>query len=242
MSDAHGICDMVLLHNGLVLMPGGDVRDVAELYDPVTGTWSLTGTMNRPRGDGHTTLLPDGRVLVAGGFNGGGFVPQTELYDPSTGIWTDTASLLKPRRLHTQTLLADGRVLVAGGLDNLGDDLSHAEIYDPATGSWTETGSMTEPRVQATANLLANDTVLVISGATSEEYNPEQGTWRTGQVQLTHARTGHTTTTLLDGSLIVAGGNFADHRVRPAERLYAAAVSRADGSLLVAGDTEPYFT
>jgi hypothetical protein len=87
----------------------------ALLNTPANGTWTVTGSMGRQR-DGHTaTLLPSGKVLVAGGFGNTGYLGSAELYDPATGLWTVTGSMGRPRELHTATLLPSGKVLVAGG-------------------------------------------------------------------------------------------------------------------------------
>jgi hypothetical protein len=93
------------LANGLELIAGGYIhteiptvnnRELsrAELLDPKTGKWTETGEMNTAR-DGHTaTLLPNGKVLVEGGYGSGviGKKPPVlsskELYDPATGTWT----------------------------------------------------------------------------------------------------------------------------------------------------------
>lgn len=174
--------------------------------------------MNKIRDGGQSTLLLDGRVLVAGGVGRTGGIPEVELYDPDTGTWTYTGSLIQTRFQHAQTLLADGRVLVTGGVG-----LTEAEIYDPATGIWTQTGSMMEPRATATANLIADGNVVVIGGGVSihsEEYDPDTGTWQIPQVQPAYGRSELTTTTLLDGSLLVAGGNGNGRLLRPAERLF----------------------
>ena len=109
-----------LLLNGKVLVVGGNGSEgaltSAELYDPATGTWSPTGSLDACQV--YTTpprLLADGRVLVAGG-NNGGCLASAELYDPAAGTWSVTDSLNGCRFWHTATLLPDGAVLVAGGV------------------------------------------------------------------------------------------------------------------------------
>lgn len=103
---------------GKVLVVGGShTSEAAELYDPETGTWSLTGVLRFAR-YGHTaTLLPSGQVLVVGGTPWVGTATvevRADLYDPDTGVWTamrDTGSL---RVRHRAVLLPSGQVLVVG--------------------------------------------------------------------------------------------------------------------------------
>src|SRR5437773_277270 len=83
-----------------------------------SGTFQLTGSLHTGRYFHTATLLPNGKVLVAGGstgFPGGMLLASAELYDPASGNWTDTGNLASARWLHAATLLPNGKVLVVGG-------------------------------------------------------------------------------------------------------------------------------
>jgi hypothetical protein len=143
-----------LLPNGKVLVAGGadlildqtgaDPVDpalaTAEIYDPATGIWTPTGSMNQPRQVHTATLLPGGKVLVAGGVSyfGGVFPTSAELYDPATGKWLPTLPLVSGHRDHIAALLPGGKVLLAGGF-NTSDTGPTTELYDPASATATPT-------------------------------------------------------------------------------------------------------
>src|SRR5207247_7048913 len=101
----------------------------AELYDPATGTWSVTGSLNDGRADHVEALLPNGMALVADGTSWD--LSSAELYDPATGTWSLTGSLNQARKDHAATLLLNGMVLVTGGAFAGGVPLATAELYDP---------------------------------------------------------------------------------------------------------------
>lgn len=173
-------------------------------------TWSNTASMTTTRANHTATLLPNGKVLFTGGYNGD-FLSTCELYDPATGTWTSTASMTVARYIHTATLLPNGKVLVTGGTGN-SESLNTCELYDPATGTWTSTASMTAARYIHTATLLPNGKVLVTGGAgnsgnlnTCELYDPASGTW-TDTGSMTVSRYYHTATLLPNGKVLVTGG------------------------------------
>ena len=135
MSTPRAFHSATLLANGKVLIAGGvsglaqgATLTTAELYDPASATFTLTGSMAAPRA-GHTaTLLPNATVLLVGGNNQSGILATAELYDPATGTFSFTGSLTTARTGHTATLLKSGQVLVIGGAGPAGI-LASAEIY-----------------------------------------------------------------------------------------------------------------
>ena len=216
--------------------------------EPTAAFWTVTASLPTPH-YGHTaTLLPDGKVLVAGGLITAinSATATAWLYDPSRGTWTTTGNMVMPRSFATATLLLSGKVLVAGGnvSDSLGDTTS-AELYDPSTGTWRATGNMVRPHSQATATLLANGHVLVAGGgtsipttATAELYNPDTGSW-TATGNMTTPRMDHTATQLPNGEVLVAGGtDYTDLNSSPTVFKVAASAELYDpgtGSWAVTG-------
>ena len=161
-----------LLPSGKVLVAGGQYwvgsgyvfRTSAELYDTVTGTWTTTGSMASGR-NGHTaTLLPSGKVLVAGGYSTGGPIAAAELYDPASGTWSPAGSMSAVRDWHTGTLLPSGKVLIAGGQSSVLDSIANCDLYDPTTGTWSTADAPGTPRYFHTATLLSSGAVLAAGG------------------------------------------------------------------------------
>ncbi len=110
----------------------------------------------------HTlTMLPDGRRLVAGGFDRGP-LSSIQIFDSKSNSWSDAGSLNIPRHLHTATLLPDGKVLIAGGISC--GVLTETEIFDPETGRCSLAPSMNLARRGHYADLLANGVVMVSGG------------------------------------------------------------------------------
>ena len=169
MATPRGWHTATLLLNGNVLVAGGyssggNATASAELYDPTTGNFSLTGSMAVPRQSFTATLLLNGKVLVTGGLQN---INSAELYDPATGLFSITGIMAVPRQSFTATLLPNGEVLVAGGYSEVlipEPITASAELYNPATGNFSSTGSMTTTRENHTATLLTNGKVLIAGG------------------------------------------------------------------------------
>ena len=201
-----------LLQNGKVLITGGATYvagnyssgelATAELYDPATGTFSATGSMSTARRMHTATLLPDGRVLIVGGFVG-----SAEIYDPATGLFAQVGSTRWARVGHEAHLLRNGRVLVIGGFAGSYPLIAGAEVYDPATGSFSALGppnpgnaicDFCPPSVQ-----LANGQVLLNLQRPAQLFDPT-----TGSYQSTGVATGleSAATLLLNGRVLFTGG------------------------------------
>src|SRR5262249_21723780 len=111
----------------LALFPFVVIDFAASAIAQSSGTFTPTGSMTVMRVEYTATLLPNGKVLIAGGASDA----SAELYDPSTGKFSLTGNITRARYGHTATLLADGRVLMAGGYGDSWSYISTAEIYDP---------------------------------------------------------------------------------------------------------------
>jgi hypothetical protein len=167
----------IVLQNGKVLAIGGDIDGTGtntlsscELYDPSTGLWTYTGSLNTPRSLFNAVLLNNGKVLVIGGF-GSSYpfgIMTCELYDPSTELWTYTGSTITPRIAIGSSninavLLNDGNVLILGGQD-LGAQDGACEIYNTSTGIWSHTGRIPvfDGFTYVNLILLSNGNVLAV--------------------------------------------------------------------------------
>ena len=213
------------LNNGDVLVVGGFASSSfssvgsgplasAELYNPVTASFAPTGSLNTARSEQTATLLSNGMVLIAGGYDwNGNPLASAELYNPSTATFIPTGSLNVARYNHTATLLANGSVLVTGGTIGNGNVVASAELYNPTTGTFTSTGSLNTARAYHSATLLNNGTVLIAGGIntgifglnSAEIYNPLTGIFTaTGTMTSGHAF--HSATLLNNGGVLVAGG------------------------------------
>ena len=202
----------VLLSTGQVLVAGGIVSTnihgvvtytaAAELYNPSTGKWSVTGSMAAPRFAHGIALLQSGQVLVAGGYNANGILTSSELYEASTGAWTSTGSLNFARSTHA-TLLESGQVLMAGG----GLNSNTAELY--SNGAWTLTSTMRFGHPSTSAALLSNGDVVVFGGHlasySGEFYDPVAGTWTATHNIGVNPPSGPLTM-LATGKVLLAGG------------------------------------
>ena len=141
-----------------------------------------SGSTVDPRGSGHAIVaLPDGRVLVVGGWEGFGPIDSAELWDPASGTFTAAGTLQLPRNHATATLLQDGRVIVVGGYagpyEYASNAVPSADLWDPDSRSFSPTGPLATARAGHDALLLADGRVLVTGRGPAEAWDPATGTF-----------------------------------------------------------------
>jgi hypothetical protein len=229
----------VTLNDGRVLIVGGstvgaapddwDPVASAELFDPGTGRFTLTASLATERSDPATTLLPDGRVLVAGGSNDFGAPRTAELFDPATGHFAPAGASAGPHGDAWTGMLQDGRVLLLGMVDDpasngapelwTGFDRAIAlptTTATPGPGLRTIGDSTAVLRSGHTATRLADGRVLLIGGSdaakpgakalsSAEIFDPKSGR-STPVGDMSGPRSGHVAVLLPDGRVLVAGG------------------------------------
>jgi hypothetical protein len=157
---------------GKVLIVGGDVlgegtnipTNVAELYDPVANTFTATGPLNVARANHVAVLLPNGKVLIAGGVNGSNQAEvSAELYDPVAQTFSFTGPLGSAQSSPAAVLLANGQVLVLGGTGTAGQD-NQAQMYNPVSGTFSTILGMVSPRADFPVVTLSDGTLLITGG------------------------------------------------------------------------------
>jgi len=201
----------------------------AELYDPSSGTFTLTtGTMVTARTGYAETRLANGKVLITGGTNDVDYLLSAEIYDPSTQTFAlttkvDSTTLLTVesdmivgRAGHTATLLNNGMVLIVGGFNT--SYLSSAELYNPATGVFTQiTGALTTARAYHTAILQPDGQVMIAGGYngtylnTVEIFNPKLLTFTQISASIGDLRAHHTATLMSTLEVLITGGYNVDN-------------------------------
>jgi transcriptional regulator with XRE-family HTH domain len=230
---ARGFFRATLLHNGHVLIEGGittnnSPTDQSEFFDPTLGTWRKTkGKLNEVRAKHTATLLPGGRVLVAGGY---GPLKSAELYDPKFDTWKLTKDPMQyARARHTATLLQNGKVLIAGGAPDY-----TTELYDPKNDIWFSSGNLMTHRYGHVAVRLLDGTVLVAGGRTenhdqnvdfsitnsAELYDPNTNTWAP-LPSMNFERADFTAALLPGGSVMVIGGRRKNGDLTPTTEIYS---------------------
>ena len=185
----------------------------ASAVNPVS--FSPAGNMTAKRDGPGAALLPDGRVLVVGGYQSSGdnYLNSTEIYNPSTNSFSPGPTL--PAKLYAPQVasLSDGRVLIAGGYDgDLGNDVATARIFNPQTGTFSPVGDMVQPLELGGAARLSDGRIMIVGGYsntdsvnTTEFFNPSTNTFSAGPA-LPISTYGSGVAAISGGRVLIAGG------------------------------------
>lgn len=244
-----------LMADGKLFVSGGAydfwgeaAANTCEIYDPWLEVWSNTASMSVARSSHTATLLPNGKILVTGGYNGGGYaLSSAEIYDPTTDTWTTSASMSYGRYRHQAVVLNSDSILIVGGRQgnvdgggamNIWAPVSTCEIYRISDDTWFAAAPLNETRVESGLAMLPDGRVLAAGGIndtliisdwgqpasrTCEVYDPVVDTW-TYTDSLASARNFVRLVTLDNNSVLSIGGEF-DQYALPDCQLYDASSS-----------------
>ena len=239
----------------------GPASATVDIIDARTMKLVRTGRLLAARIQPAAALLPDGRILVLGGWVDGRVSATSEIFDPATGESQAGPALGGPRSGATVVRLSDGRILIAGGFGGR-DARADADIFDPSNGKMIATGSLGVARSGATGTLLADGRVLIAGGgrpdaeprvalASAEIFDPSTGRFQpTGR--MAEGRYKHGAVRLDNGDVLIVGGSderdyggkmrsverfdVAQGRFLSAGTLASARFKLADGLLLLPGN------
>ena len=174
--------------------------------------WTAAGRFSQARISVASTVLKDGRVLVAGGYDpvAQRDVATVDVYDPSTNTWAAGPPLLEPRRVASAVTLPDGRVLVIGGEEQ--SDQRKTEIFDPAAGTWTPAANTFAEHAGISSFVLDDGRVLFLGAGNyssqwpgGEIFDPTTGTWKLTANPHEVGGAGQAVVRLRDGRFLVVG-------------------------------------
>jgi len=204
MNDSRAFHNVVQLQDGRFMVIGGNqgpygsggnyytkILNTCEIYDPATGTWSNTANMFKHRAGATALVLPDGRVIVAGGSEGnashnladvadllGTALKTTEIYNPATNSWTWGPNMSEPKAGAMAAVLNDGRWMIAGGITHttifgldIPDFSNNISIYNPTTNSFSNAGTMKDKRALGAITVMGNGNVFIAGGGGGDILN-----------------------------------------------------------------------
>ena len=244
---------------GFALIVSSSVLDVP------TGTWHATGDMNSARADAAAVLVPDGRIVFAGGTDAGGQPTVAAEAMSSDGAFSALPDMNAARSGHAAALTLAGDLLVTGGRTSGGGFLNTAEVFDSLSNSWhSQTASMAEARAGHTMSPMPTGDILIAGGENSngpvaalETYDIATGQF-TFVGTLNTARTQHAAAVLNDGRVLIIGGRDVNGATLASTEIYdpstgavsagpslatpragATATTLLDGRVLVVGGSYP---
>ena len=230
--------EATLLPGGDVLITGGnnDTPQLAsaELYSGRTATWTRLPDMLAGREGHRAVLLTNGKVLIVGG--SGNPDLYAELYDPATRTFEKAGAAPIPLSGSTVVQLRDGRIFISGGWLQDKQPVQYSMLYDPATNRFTRGPDLDIVKYKAGAALLPDGKVLIIGGSnnrdwkgkynSTEVFDPRTNTFTRGPgLHFSRFKLKNAVVTLLNGAIVVAGGNNHIEILAPADTAFRVAAT-----------------
>jgi hypothetical protein len=172
----------VLLDDGKVLQfDGWQQPEPTQVWDPSSGTFTNQTAPDSVFCTG-MAQLPDGRVIVVGGYGllstGQLGIVDTNIFDPSTEHWTRVADMHYPRWYPSLTELADGRYVTISGIKTQTTTTTTwadtPEVYDPSSNTWTALSSISTSQVHEQeypfSYLIPNGNVFTIAPSVDKSF------------------------------------------------------------------------
>jgi hypothetical protein len=210
----------VLVDGRVLVTSGEDTTGKAEIYDPVTNTWTAVAQVPAGAAFSQLVTLADGRVLLIGGQHSAAVpVADTFFFSAATLTWSAGPPMATPRALPSATPLSNGKVLVSGGTSGASTTTPSAELFDPISNSWSPAGEMSTGRVFPAIGRLADGRVLSAGGdagtdpttridialASADIYDPATNSWH-AIAPMSVPRVVAIGGALADGTFLVAAG------------------------------------
>ena len=217
----------ILMDNGsFIFWDGWQQPEPTEVWNP--GTPATFTTIDAPDSvfcDG-AVQLPDGRIIVIGGYGGLSTgqigIVDTNIFDPATNTWTRVANMNLPRWYPTLTELPDGDyVAISGNSTDANHWADTPEVYDPTTNTWTLLTKISTPQVHEEeypfSYLIPNGNVLTIGPSEDVTYEMNVGaqTWTPvgGQSGIRNG----SSIQYLPGKILYSGGAASVITTKPAQ-------------------------
>jgi hypothetical protein len=251
------VAGMAILAAALSAATAFELESMHHSISIAPGAWSAAGSLDAPVAFAQAAPLPNGNVLVAGGYGPNSDDKLADEYDAAHGIWITLPAMPVARWQFTATALKDGRILVASGVTETSFTAT-AALFDPGSRAWHVTGSLHVARQGHAAVRLQNGMVLVVGGEdehytplrSAELYNPATGRWSlTGFTATAHYDM--SAVLLPNGRVLLAGGGTSDCEIYyPETGQWRSAASMhysrrahtltllANGTVLAAGGTD----
>jgi len=203
--------------------------DTVEMFDTWHGRWVACPSMPTRRAGSAAAVMPDGRIILVGGYNENGIAEgllnSCDIYCPFTRRWQQAAPLARRRWGHGAVTLGS-QVFVVGGCsllpdsqprENFMETLRCCEVYDPQSDRWSPAASLQVARSGSRVVALGSRYMAAVGGCddvfgraetqpTVELYDSYAGHWTLLDAQLAHPRTTAAIAAFDERSILVVGG------------------------------------